>query len=195
VSERNSATDEELMSQAVDGSSPAFEELFARYRKPVTSLCFQFLRDRDKAESASQETFTRLLAHRDKYQKGHKVSTWVLSIAANLCRDQLKRKDRNTLDGLEEMPIQLVDKSDSPEDGAEQAELTAMLMAAIDKLDSIYQEIIVLRVFQDLSYKEISEVAECNESTARSRMELAIKQLRKFFSGKLGKVLEKEKKE
>lgn len=183
------------MSQAVDGSSPAFEELFARYRKPVTSLCFQFLRDRDKAESASQETFTRLLAHRDKYQKGHKVSTWVLSIAANLCRDQLKRKDRNTLDGLEEMPIQLVDKSDSPEDGAEQAELTAMLMAAIDKLDSIYQEIIVLRVFQDLSYKEISEVAECNESTARSRMELAIKQLRKFFSGKLGKVLEKEKKE
>lgn len=195
MSERKAATDEELMAQVVDGKSPAFEELFHRYRKPVTSLCYQFLRDRDKAESASQETFTRLLAHREKYQKGHKVSTWVLSIAANLCRDQLKRKDRNTLDGLEEMPIQLVDRSDSPDNGAEQAELTGLLMNAIDRLDAIYQEIIVLRVFQDLSYKEISEVAGCNESTARSRMELAIKQLRKYFSGKLGKELEKGKRD
>jgi len=177
-------TDEELMGRVADGNLSAFEDLFARYRKPVAGLCFRFLRDRVKAEDAAQGTFLRLLQHREKYQKGHKVSTWILSIAANLCRDQLKRKDRSTLDGLDEMPLQLPDRGTAPPDGAEQAEMTMLLGQAIDKLDPLYQEIIVLRVFQDLSYKEISEVAGCNESTARSRMELAIKQLRKIFAGK-----------
>lgn len=182
MADLSAISDEDLMAQVAEGRPDAFEELFARYRRPVASLCFRFLRDRDKAESAGQETFLRLLQHRDKYQKGHKFSTWILSIAANLCRDQLKRKDRSTLDGLEEMGLQLIDRTDSPLSGAEQAEMTSLLTAAIDRLEPMYQEIVVLRVFQDLSYKEISEMTGCNESTARSRMELAVKQLRKLLS-------------
>jgi RNA polymerase sigma-70 factor (ECF subfamily) len=185
VDKRLSAmSDEELMGLVADGHAQAFEALFARYRAPVTSLCHRFLRDRDKAENAAQETFLRLLQHRDKYQRGHKAATWILSIAANLCRDLLKRKDRTTLDGLEEMPIQPVAAGETPHDGAERAEMTALLGRAIDRLDPIYQEIIVLRVFQGLSYKEISDMTGCNESTARSRMELALKQLRRLMAPK-----------
>ena len=83
---------------------------------------------------------------------------------------------------LDDMNLQLVDRTDSPTDGAEQAEMTALLTAAVDRLEPIYQEIVVLRVFLDLSYKEISDLTGCNESTARSRMELAVKQLRRLLS-------------
>lgn len=185
MADLKTTTDEDLMARLAAGDADgmdAFEELFGRFRRPVTSLCFRFLRDRDKAESASQEAFLRLLQHREKYQAGHKAGTWILSIAANLCRDLLKRKDRSTLDGLEEMGLQLVDAAGSPGGDAELAEQTARLNAAIARLEPMYQEIIVLRVFQDLSYKEISEVSGCNESTARSRMELAVKQLRRILA-------------
>ena len=78
--------------QALDGSDDAFTQLVETYQKPVYNLCYRMLGNADAAEDASQETFFKAYKNLHRYDMKRSFPTWLLSIAAHYCIDQLRRR-------------------------------------------------------------------------------------------------------
>lgn len=177
--------DEDLMLHVQQSAHPeAFRLLFERYRVRIASYIYRLLRDRDESESLAQETFLRLLEKGRLYTYPRRFSTWLFTIARNLVTDYQKKKRAVISDQIE--VVADTQKSHYSQNEAEQqtilAEELATLKGGIDKLPPQQQEVLILRSFYNMSYREIAEVVGCPESTARSRMDLAIETLKRQYS-------------
>ena len=95
------ATDHDLIALAASGSEKAYRELLDRYQRPVFSLIYRMVRDREKAEDLAQETFVKVFNHIDSFNPKYKFSSWIFKIASNLTIDAIRKKDLDTvsLDG------------------------------------------------------------------------------------------------
>ena len=95
------STDHELVAFARTGSEKAYRELLGRYERPVFSLVYRMVRDRELAEDLAQETFVKVFNHLDSYNPKFKFSSWIFKIANNLAIDTLRKKGIQTvsLDG------------------------------------------------------------------------------------------------
>ncbi len=176
-------SDEDLMYRLqARRDEDAFARLFARYRGPITSYIYRLVGNRNEAESIAQEAFLRVLQNAARYQHPRRFSTWFYTIARNLSTDFLKKKRAVVPDdfhGLSEaMP--------GPGEGAAEAQAAheeelRHLADALEALPLPYREVVVLRALQGLSYREIAEIVDCPESTARSRMDYGLEHLKKFY--------------
>jgi len=105
----------EWLAQALKGDSDAFAQLAETYQKSVYNLCYRMLGDPDEAEDAAQETFLRAYRNLKHYDRQRLLSTWLLSIAAHYCIDQIRRR-RFTVLSLDTLPqLDVPDKSLGPE--------------------------------------------------------------------------------
>ena len=86
-----SLTDQEVVARAREGREAAFRELIGRYERPVFSLIYRLLRDRERSEDLTQDTFIKVLNHIDKYRPEFKLSSWLFKIANNVAIDHLRR--------------------------------------------------------------------------------------------------------
>ena len=173
-------SDEQLMAGSLRGSMSAFEELYYRYAQRILGFTYHLLRDYQEAESITQEVFLKLLRDSAVYDPSRRLSTWIYTIARNLCLDALDRRRPGALgDG-----DQFTSMEPDPAAAADDRETAQQLRGAIDALPPFCREMVQLRVFERLSYREIADVVGCPESTARSRMNLAIKRLRASFCRK-----------
>src|ERR671915_131019 len=87
----------DLVAPAQQGREAAFRELVRRYERPVFSLVYRMVRDRELAEDLSQETFIKVLNHIDRYRPEFKLSSWLFKIANNLAIDHLRRRQLDTV--------------------------------------------------------------------------------------------------
>jgi len=87
-------SDEEIMVRCAQGSEEAFQILVSRYRARIINLITRFVGDPDRAEDISQEVFIRVYRNRERYRKSGKFSTWIFTIAANLAKNEIRRKVR-----------------------------------------------------------------------------------------------------
>ncbi|MCZ7551277.1 MAG: sigma-70 family RNA polymerase sigma factor [Anaerolineales bacterium] len=94
----------EWLVQAQNGDSQAFTAIVETYEKPVFSLCYRMLGNAQDAEDAAQETFVRAYQSLKRYDNSRAFSTWLLSIAAHYCIDQI-RKRRIQIVSIEELPV------------------------------------------------------------------------------------------
>ncbi|MBN2583350.1 MAG: sigma-70 family RNA polymerase sigma factor [Planctomycetes bacterium] len=173
-------SDEDLMLRLQEeDDGEAFAELFRRYRARITSYTCRLVRDVNEGENLAQETFLRMLQKRNLYNYPRKLSTWLFTIARNLVTDFQKKKRAMTSEAFDLMADAQSD-SDSwrPDFAAMEEESLRMLHGAIESLPAQHREVLVLRAFHDMSYREIAEIVDCPESTARSRMDYALKELR-----------------
>src|SRR3954464_9144577 len=94
-------SDAEVVAHARKGSERAHRELLARYERPVFSLIFRMVRDRETAEDLAQDTFIKVLNNIDRYRPEFKLSSWLFKIANNVTIDHLRRRQLATvsLDG------------------------------------------------------------------------------------------------
>jgi RNA polymerase sigma-70 factor, ECF subfamily len=90
-------TDQQVVRLARDGSERAYRELIGRYQRPVFSLIYRLVRDREKAEDLAQDTFIKVLNAIDRYNPEFKFSSWIFKIAHNTSLDHLRRKAPETL--------------------------------------------------------------------------------------------------
>jgi RNA polymerase sigma-70 factor (ECF subfamily) len=189
VASRNSDdSDESLMLRYRDGDVRAFEVLVARHRKPVYNFILRFVRDSAQAEDVTQETFLRLIKGADAYERQAKFTTWLYTIARNLCVDAARRgKHRKAasldapLDGDEGSAslLDLVPDSGAGVDRqAQSRELALRIRNAIEALPDEQREIFLLREVADLQFNEIASVVGCPENTVKSRMRYALEKLR-----------------
>jgi len=181
-------SDESLMLRYRDGDVRAFELLVTRHRKPLFNFILRFVRDTAAAEDVTQETFLRLVKGADAYERQAKFTTWLYTIARNLCVDASRRGKHRKAASLD-APIGDEDGSASlldlvPDGGAavdrqaQSKELRLRLQQAIESLPDEQREIFLLREVADLQFNEIASVIGCPENTVKSRMRYALEKLR-----------------
>lgn len=189
--QRDEAPDEVLMARYQKGDVRAFEGLLLRHRKPVFNFILRFVNgDKAQAEDLLQEVFLRVIKGADAYQKQAKFTTWLYTIARNLCVDASRRgkhrkaasldapMDMSEKDGATLLDVVADGRGHAPDRQAIGHELHGKLHAAINKLSEEQREVFLMREFLDMPFKDIADVVGCPENTVKSRMRYALEKLR-----------------
>jgi RNA polymerase sigma-70 factor (ECF subfamily) len=162
-----------VLVQAQRGNPEAFTQLVEAFQRPVYNLCYRLLGDPDEAEDAAQETFMRAYGNIRHYDRQRSFSTWLLSIAAHYCIDQL-RKRRLTLISMDANPqIDPPDLGPGPEKALSMNEDQRRVKALLGSLSSQDRAAVVLYYWYDFSYEEIAEALKMTVSAVKSRLHRA----------------------
>jgi RNA polymerase sigma-70 factor (ECF subfamily) len=183
------STDQEVVAWAREGSERAYRELVQRYQRPVFSLVYRMVRDREKAEDLSQETFVKVLNALDSYRPEYKFSSWIFKIANNAAIDHLRRKELDTLslDGApdavtaerrEGTSLQLADNAETPLEELEARELGGQIEEAIATLRPEYRACILLRHVEGYPYEDIAQTLDLPLGTVKTYIHRARAELR-----------------
>ncbi len=173
--------DEELVDKSQAGDLQAFEELVCRYERKIYTLAYRMTGNYHDANDLAQEAFLRAFQAIKGFRGDSSFSTWLCRIAANVCRDELKKRYRTPVDyldeeisfGEQEVKKQVPVDEPGPAELYEKHELQRELQALIDTLTPEYRVAIILRDIQGLSYEEIAEQLECSLGTVKSRISRA----------------------
>ena len=176
-----SLSDEDLMAKAATDDTKAFTELVRRYQSRVIHLVSRLLNDRVVSEDLAQEVFVRVHLHRRNYRTGSKFSTWLFTIAANLAKNEIRRRKRRknwtSLDEMQEQlqdaSMQFADPKANKEVDLEREQLSGVVGEAIATLPERYRVALVLRDIDGLAYEEISQILKIPGGTVRSRINRA----------------------
>lgn len=161
------------LAQVRQGDGNAFTQLVETYQKPVYNLCYRMLHNAEDAEDAAQETFLRAYKNMRRYDPNRPFSTWLLSIAAHYCIDQI-RKRRMTVVGIEDLPVpDLPDGSPGPETLTGRSEEQRRIRDLLDTLDETDRAAVVMYYWYEFSYAEISEALGLTQSAIKSRLHRA----------------------
>jgi len=181
--------DADVVSLAQQGREAAFRELVRRYERPVFSLVFRMVRDRETSEELAQETFIKVLNHIDRYQPQFKFSSWLFKIANNIAIDHLRKRQIETIsmDGsphaasaaeVEATSFDVAIRQESALEEMEARELGSAIERAIAELRPEYRSCIVLRHVEGRSYEEIAATLDLPLGTVKTYIHRARLQLR-----------------
>jgi RNA polymerase sigma-70 factor (ECF subfamily) len=172
------ASDVVLVSNARAGDFDAFGELARRYRNDVFRLCCYFTRDREDAWDLAQETFVKAYCALGSFRGDANFKTWLLRIAANLCKDFLKKRKIQTVefdDALRDDETRSA--IPEPDHAVEADEIGRAIEAALQSLPIKHRTAFILREYEGLSYEEMAHVMNCNIGTVMSRLHHARRKL------------------
>lgn len=173
------------------GDARAFETLVRRHRTPVYNFILRFTGQRARAEDLLQETWLKVVRSAPEYQPRARFTTWVYTIARNLCVDSARKESYRHAASLEASPEGphgeegrslgevLPDHGIGPERGAHNARLRPLLERALASLPEEQREVFILREYSGVPFKEIAEVTGVPENTVKSRMRYALEGLRR----------------
>jgi RNA polymerase sigma-70 factor (ECF subfamily) len=195
MTEPEARTDEQLMRACAAGDLGAFEILLGRYERRILSYAYRFLHDWDAARDIYQQTFLNIFQKRRQYRETARFSTYAYRIAHNLCQNELRRAEYRRTTSLERgvkvgdeaagAAQWLSDGGDGPLEPLSRQEQDRLLHEAVAELDPMYREVIALRIFEGLAFKEIAEIAGVGESTIKSRMRYALAYLERALRGRV----------
>ncbi|MEP6591901.1 MAG: sigma-70 family RNA polymerase sigma factor [Gemmatimonadota bacterium] len=182
-------SDQDVVRHAVQGRESAYRELIRRYQRPVFSLVYRMVRDRELAEDLAQETFIKVLNAIDSYRPEYKFSSWIFKIANNAAIDQLRRRGLNTLsldgsphaesaDAIEATTLQISDGAENQLDEVASRELGGQIEEAINQLRPEYRSCIILRHIDGRPYEEIAEMLDLPLGTVKTYIHRARNELR-----------------
>ena len=182
--------DADVVALAQKGRDDAFRELIRRYERPVFSLIFRMVRDRELAEDLAQDAFIKVLNHIDRYRPEFKLSSWLFKIANNVAIDHLRRRQLDTIsmsgsphamtpDAIEATSFEVVGQQESALQELESRELGSAIEQAIAKLRPEYRSCIMLRHVEDRSYEEIAATLDLPLGTVKTYIHRARNELRK----------------
>jgi RNA polymerase sigma-70 factor (ECF subfamily) len=188
------ASDEQLMRRAQQGDRQAFAMLYERYNAAVLSYLYRMLGNVEDVDAIGQEVFLRAYRFAASYRFPQKFSTWLFTITRNLAINTARRKKRSPVRNVTELHLEGMEMTSDPyqvatraTDNVEKREEIARMLRALDDLPADQKEVIVLGVFQDLSYAEMEEITGTKAVTLRSRMFHGLKRLAKLLGGESDK--------
>ena len=181
--------DADVAALAKEGREPAFRELVRRYERPVFSLIFRMVRDRETAEDLAQDTFIKVLNNIDRYRPEFKLSSWLFKIANNVTIDHLRRRQLATvsLDGsphaataaeAQATSLDVESRGQSALEAIESREHGSAIELAIGKLRPEYRSCILLRHVEGRSYEEIAATLDLPLGTVKTYIHRARHELR-----------------
>jgi RNA polymerase sigma-70 factor (ECF subfamily) len=195
ASQRTDATDEMLMVRYQRGDREAFAEIVKRHKTPIYNFVLRQVRQTNTAEDVTQDVFLRVVQNAGEFKHEARFSTWLYTIARNLCVDHLRKQthrrhpslDQPTgRDGESGRPL-LDDVADRhPRASVERAvvaeEVRGRILEAVERLPEEQREVFLLREVANLPFKEIAEVTGVGENTVKSRMRYALDRLQEALS-------------
>ena len=181
--------DADIAALAKQGREAAFRELVRRYERPVFSLIFRMVRDREIAEDLAQDTFIKVLNNIDRYRPEFKLSSWLFKIANNVAIDHLRKRQLDTvsMEGsphaatateIEATSFEIASQQESPLDEMEARELGSSIERAIAGLRPEYRSCIMLRHVEGRSYEEIAAILDLPLGTVKTYIHRARHELR-----------------
>jgi RNA polymerase sigma-70 factor (ECF subfamily) len=186
------SSDEDLMRRTQTGDRQAYSVLYERYSASVLSYLYRMLGNVEDVESIGQEVFLRAFRFAPTYRYPQKFSTWLFTITRNLAINSARRKKRSPVRNITELNLEGVEMSGDPvqvahraTDDVEKREEIARVLKALDELPTDQKEVIVLGVFQDLSYAQMEEITGTKAVTLRSRMFHGLKKLARMMGGEI----------
>jgi RNA polymerase sigma-70 factor (ECF subfamily) len=176
----------EVLDQVYQGNQQAFTHLVETYQKPVFNLCYRMLGDADEAEDMAQETFLRVYKNIKNYDANRPFSTWLLSIAAHLCIDQLRKRHMVIL-SMDSTPyLDPSDGSPGPEARLFIKEDQRKVQALLSTLNPHDRAAVVMYYWYDLSYEEIASSLSLTTSAVKSRLHRARLSMAEAWSKQTG---------
>jgi len=176
------ASDEIIVERALTGDAEAFGELVRRWERRIFALTYGMLGREEDARDATQETFLAAFRSLRNFRGEAKVSSWLHRIAVNQCITRQRRAKVRSESALEDeqetnagsfaMPL-----SHSPAHVAEGRQETAAVRRAINSLPVELRQVVVMKEFEELTFREIADVLDLPLSTVKSRLYTALKQL------------------
>jgi len=185
-----------LVESLREGSEQAYEDLIGRFQQPVYALALRLLNDQSEACDVVQEVFLKVFRNVGSFRGQSTLKTWIYRITVNEAHNarrwffrhrrrevELDTDPEETRSWKEIIP----DRSRSPFDAAVDREQHVMIEAALDKINPIFREAVVLRDITDLAYEEIAEILGVSLGTVKSRILRGREALREELVGSLKK--------
>ena len=176
------------------GAEEAYEELLARFQQPVYALCLRLLNDPGEASDVVQEVFLKVFRNIESFQGKSSLKTWIYRITVNEAHNAKRwffRHRRREVD-LDTEPQEtrswkdvIADNGRSPFEMAFDHEQAAMIAAALDRVNPVFREAVVLRDITDLSYEDIADILGISLGTVKSRILRGREALREELAGSL----------
>ena len=183
----NVMTDEELAMDYVNGNNRAFDELLFRHQSKLFSYILFVVRDREIADDLFQETFVKVITklQEGKYSPSGKFSAWMMRIAHNVIMDLYRGlKVQKIVDTSDENDLSNISTNDFYSMDIESQYVNAQVLKDVKKLMNFLpasqREVVYMRYYQQLSFKEIAEMTNVSINTSLGRMRYAILNLRRM---------------
>lgn len=180
-------TDEELAISYVQGNNRAFDELLSRNQSKLFSYILFVVRDEDKANDLFQETFVKVITklHQGRYVDSGKFGAWIMRIAHNVIMDWYReQRSRNLIEPTDENDLSNLSGNEILDSNVENRYVNDQIMVDVknmmNMLPPTQREVVFMRFYQDLSFKEIAETTGVSINTSLGRMRYAILNLRRM---------------
>ena len=179
--------DKDLILQYLEGNNKCFEVLLNRHRERIYTSIYLFVKDSDLAQDIFQDVFIKIVdtLRKGKYNHEGKFLQWALRISYNMCVDNFRRSKRRTKVNSTET-FDIFDILQTGDDNMEttmiKEQLHNKVRSLVDQLPPEQREVVVLRHFADMSFKEISQLTRVSINTALGRMRYALINMRKMVN-------------
>jgi len=182
--------DNELINEFISGNQQAIETLIKRHKRKVFTYILMVVRNREVAEDIFQETFIKVFKSisEGKYTDDGKFIAWVMRIAHNLIIDNVRREKRLKTISSDDYEYDIFNHKKYSEQYKEQSvikeEVETDLKRIMNELPDVQKQVVIMRHFMDMSFKEIAEETGVSINTALGRMRYAIINMRKIIDEK-----------
>jgi len=173
-------TDEIIVERALSGDAEAFGEIVRRWERRIFALTYGILGREDDARDATQETFLAAFRNLRGFRGEAKVSSWLHRIAVNQCISRQRRarvRNESELDDEQGTNVFAAPVDYSPASVAEGRQRTAAVRRALNGLPLDLRQVVVMKEFEELTFREIADALELPLSTVKSRLYTGLKQL------------------
>lgn len=189
-------TDEDLVRQIKNGDLDAFDQLVRRYEVKIYNVAFRFMGNHADAVDLAQDTFIRMYQALPGFRGDSSFATWLYRVAANACRDELRKRQRRRSVSMDEMiatsPANMpaAPGDYSPEETIQRRETQQQVQECLNQLSNDHRLILVMREIQGFSYEEIAGALGCSLGTVKSRISRARSALKEKIKAK-GELLDR----
>ena len=177
--------DQQLIAEYLKGNERAFEILLTRHKEKIYTSIYLFVKETSLAEDIFQEVFIKIIdtLRKGKYNHEGKFVQWALRISYNMCVDYFRRSKRRPKVSPTET-FDIFDVLQNPEPNAEQTIIRSQthdkIRSLVDQLPAEQREVVILRHYADMSFKEIAKLTRVSINTALGRMRYALINIRKM---------------
>ncbi len=182
-------TDQQLINNYLKGNDSSFEILLNRHKDKIYTSIYLFVKDTEKAEDIFQDVFIKIIdtLRKGKYNHEGKFLQWALRISYNMCVDNFRRSKRRTKVSPSET-FDIFDVLESADDNMETSMIKDQthykIRMLVDQLPPEQREVVILRHYADMSFKEIAQLTRVSINTALGRMRYALINMRKLAGEK-----------
>jgi RNA polymerase sigma-70 factor (ECF subfamily) len=171
-------SDSELLERFNNGDKEAFTELVIKHQKSIYSLAYRLIGDESEAGDITQKVFVNAYRGISKFQSKSEFKTWLFRITINLCKNYFRSNPEKKEVQIEGLPLS---RPETPLSRLLEEEQKARLKAMLERLPEKQKITLVLRIYQELSYKEIARIVNSAEGTVKANVFHALNRLRLMF--------------